>query len=214
MGLQLRLHELFAQDETNTGWTEWGSDDMYLGGVALELRGPDKKPTVHKMPFFKIGTFDDNDRETFDPPRTFDNYGFGPNVFPKDVAVTFILAEKDEGNTMNKVLDELHERIEDEAAQIKADQADDGKGEGEGGNGGIPWGAVVAAVTKAIDAVYDKWKGDEVFEPQQLEFSMESEDHRWNGNPTSPVETIDFRGHGGHYTLKYDLNMNFTASGT
>jgi len=48
MGLQLRLRELYAQDETDTAGTEWGSDDMYLAGVALELRGPQQKPIVHR----------------------------------------------------------------------------------------------------------------------------------------------------------------------
>ena len=57
MGLQLRLSELYAQNETNTAGTEWGSDDMYLAGVALELRGPQLKPIVHKIqPFKRVRT--------------------------------------------------------------------------------------------------------------------------------------------------------------
>ena len=95
MGLQLRLLELHAQDETNTAGTEFGSDDMYLGAVTLELRGPQLKPVVHRIQPFRVGTFDDGDRKKYNSPRLFDNYGFGPGVFPKNISVTFVLAEVD-----------------------------------------------------------------------------------------------------------------------
>jgi hypothetical protein len=123
MGLQLRLRELYAQDETNTGGTEWGSDDMYLAGVALELRGPQLKPIVHKVQPFKVGEFDDGTRKRYDPPRLFDNYGFGPGVFPKRIAMAFLLAEVDSGDDLQGAFEDLAGRMEKYEQTLKADIA-------------------------------------------------------------------------------------------
>jgi hypothetical protein len=127
MGLQLRLRELYAQDETDTAGTEWGSDDMYLAGVALELRGPQQKPIVHRIQPFKVGEFDDGTRKRYDPPRLFDNYGFGPGVFPKKISMTFLLAEVDSGNDLQGAFEDLAGQTDKKAQSIKAD-IDNGQG--------------------------------------------------------------------------------------
>jgi hypothetical protein len=213
MGLQLRLRELHAQDETNTGWTEWGSDDMYLGAVALELRGPQQKPTVHRIVPFKVGVFDDGDRKRYQPPRLFDNYGFGPNVFPKNIAVTFVLAEVDEGDTLNGFFAELHEQMEEQEQKIKADIAAGGAPTSEGEESSF-WAEALETAVKIGNFVYEQWKGDEIFEPQVVTFSLDSDAHRWDGSRTSPPQEVRFRGHGGTYVLTYDLHVHFNEHGT
>lgn len=214
MGLQLRLHEVFAKDETNTLGTEFGSDDIHFGGVSLELRGPEAKPTVHRLPLFRVGTFDDGDRVTFDKPKVIDNYGFGPNVFPKKIAVMLMLAETDKSNDFEKAIDKVHQETEARAEQIlKADNTVlDPEGEFQGD--GIDWEKWVKHLWEFSKFVFDNWKGDEIFDPHSFEFTVLNEQHRWNGSETSPVQEAHFKGHGGHYILKYDLNMNFLPSGT
>jgi hypothetical protein len=213
MGLQLRLRELHARDETNTAGTEWGSDDMFVGAVALELRGPQQKPIVHRIAPFKVGEFDDGDRRRYTPPRLFDNYGFGPNVFPKNIAVTFVLAEVDEGDTLNSFFETLYEEMEEQEQKIKGDIAAGG-GPTSAASTSSFWAAAAEAAVKIANAAYEKWKGDEIFEPQVVRFSLDSDDHRWNGRTTSPPQEVLFRGHGGTYVLTYDLHMHFTRNGT
>ncbi|MDN5854151.1 MAG: hypothetical protein L0K86_15140 [Actinomycetia bacterium] len=213
MGMQLRLRELYARDETNTGWTEWGSDDMYVGAVAMELRGPEQKPIVHRISPFRVGTFDDGDRTTYNPPRLFDNYGFGPNVFPKNIAVTFVLAEVDEGGTLNGFFDDLYNQMEQQEQKMKADIAA-GRGPTNKQEEESFWAEVLKVSIEIGNALYERWKGDEIFDPKVVSFSLDSDAHRWNGSKTSPIEEVAFRGHKGTYVLRYDLHMHFNQFGT
>ena len=206
MGLQLRLRELYAQDETNTAGTEWGSDDMYLAGVALELRGPQLKPIVHKIQPFKVGEFDDGTRKRYDPPRLFDNYGFGPGVFPKLITMTFLLAEVDSGGDLRSAFEDLAGRMEKHAQNLKADIAD-GQGPATKEEKDDSWETALKVAIAVGTYVYNRWKGDEIFEPKIEQISLDSEADRWDGQDTSPVREVKFQGHEGTYILKYDLHM-------
>src|SRR6266566_8723654 len=206
MGLQLRLRELYAQDETNTAGTEWGSDDMYLAGVALELRGPQLKPIVHRIQPFKVGEFDDGTRKRYDPPLLFDNYGFGPGVFPKRIAMAFLLAEVDSGDDVQGAFEDLAGRMEKYAQTIKADIAA-GQGPAIKEEKDDFWGGALNVAIEVITFVYDRWKGDEIFEPKIEQITLDSEADRWDGQDTSPVREVKFQGHGGTYILNYDLHM-------
>jgi hypothetical protein len=71
MGLQLRIRELLAIDETGGFFAEFASDDMYLSAVAVERRGT-AKHTVQLLPFKalgEIGEFDDGDSKIYTPPK-------------------------------------------------------------------------------------------------------------------------------------------------
>lgn len=207
MGLQLRIRELFAKDETNTFGTEFGSDDMYLGAVALEQRGT-AKHTVQVLPFKalgKIGEFDDGDRKVYTPPRMLFNFGFGKAVFPKDLAITFVLVEKDGGKSMKPFLSDIHQAVKAKADQFLLA----GKQDNANGGGDIDWEKVMDTVKKTVKFIHHKWEPDEIFAPQIATFSINSATHRWNGKSTSPEKKIDFKGHGGHYILKYDWHLHF-----
>lgn len=207
MGLQLRIRELFALDETNTAGTEFGSDDMYLGAVALERRGT-AKHTVQLLPFKtlgEIGEFDDGDRKRYNPPKMLFNFGFGKAVFPKDIVVIFVLVEKDSGKTMGPFLDEVHQTVKTKADQLLAAAKQDDPT----GAGGMDWVLIAKAVWEAAQFVYREWSPDEIFEPQRVTLSIQSESHRWNGKATSPELTLNFKDHGGHYVLKHDWHLHF-----
>jgi len=206
MGLQLRIRELFAKDETNTLGTEFGSDDMYLGAVALEQRGT-AKHTVQLLPFKtlgEIGEFNDGDRKTYTPPKMLFNFGFGKTVFPKNIAITYILVEKDSGKTMKPFLNDIHQAVKTKADQLLLAGKQD-----EAGGEDIDWVEVAKTVKKVVEKVYDKWAPDEIFTPQVVSFSINAASHRWNGKPTSPENQINFKAHGGHYILKYDWHLHF-----
>jgi len=207
MGLQLRIRELFALDETNTAGTEFGSDDMYLGAVALERRGT-AKHTVQLLPFKtlgEIGEFDDGDRKQYNPPRMLFNFGFGKTVFPKDIVVIFVLVEKDSGKTMGPFLNEVHQAVKTTADQLLAAAKQDDASAA----GGMDWVLIAKAVWEAAQFVYREWSPDEIFEPQRAVLSIHSESHRWNGKATSPELALGFKDHGGHYVLKYDWHLHF-----
>src|SRR6266568_4971284 len=136
MGLQLRLRELYAQDETNTAGTEWGSDDMYLAGVALELRGPQLKPIVHRIQPFQ-------------------------------------LAEFDSGDDLQGAFEDLAGRMEKYAQTIKADIAA-GQGPAIKEEKDDFWGGALNVAIEVITFVYDRWKGDEIFEPKIEQITLDS----------------------------------------
>lgn len=211
MGLQLRIRELYALDETNTFGSEFGSDDMYLGAVALERRGT-AKHTVQLLPFKtlgEIGEFDDGDRKTYTPPKPLFNFGFGQQVFPKDIAITYVLVEKDGGETMEPFLNELHQAVKTRADKLLSDGKQDALG-ALGVGSAIPWEVVWKAVMRAAKYIYREWKSDEIFPPQVATISIASATHKWNGKPTSPELQVNFQAHGGHYVLKYDWHLHFS----
>lgn len=202
MGFKLRLREVYAKDETNTLGTEWGSDEIYVGGAGLELRGT-ANPVVHKIEPFKVGSFDDGDRKTYSPPRELADFGLGDTVFPKGIMITLFLAEHDGGDDIKNLYKKLCEEVEKLSQQLKTDMASDAEPESEIEQK-MNWVRYTEKAWKAANFVYNQWKGDEIFPPQQVNAVIESEQHRWNGERVSREEILTYQGHGGHYILKYD----------
>lgn len=206
MGYKLRLRELYAKDETNTAGTEWGSDDMYVGGAGIELRGPSLKPTVHKINPFKVGSFDDGDRKKYQPARELADFGLGSGVFPKHITFTLFIAERDRGADLNKFYEDLCKEMDNKAASIKADIASGAMPAGEQDKKNY-WIEAAKVIVDFSIQVYKTWKGDEMFVPQVVNIIIPNESFRWNGSDTSREEVLDFKGHGGHYILKYDWSL-------
>ncbi|MGP6173235.1 hypothetical protein [Corynebacterium sp. A21] len=202
MGFKLRLREVYAVDETNTMGTEWGSDEIYVGGAGLELRG-NVDPWVHKIKPFKVASFEDRGRKTYSPPRELADFGLGSSVFPKGIVIVLFLAEHDGGDDIKKAYRELCEEYEGLAKDLKADMAaDDGPASEMEQKMKL-----IRYAKKAWDTanfVYNQWKGDEMFKPEEMTTTIESEEYRWNGKKVSPEKELHYKGHGGHYILRYD----------
>ena len=62
--LHLNVSRVKAADETGSGITEWGSDDIYLAAVTMDGRG-----VVNIVDEIRIGEFDDGDVKNFYRPR-------------------------------------------------------------------------------------------------------------------------------------------------
>jgi len=102
--LEFRLLRVKCQDET--GGTNFGSDDIAVGGVAVNPDG-----STAKIGEFKIGEFDKGESKPVDRRLALFDLRNGGG-FPKAFAVTLVLAEKDHGG-LTKLLDRLPKQISD-----------------------------------------------------------------------------------------------------
>jgi hypothetical protein len=141
-------------DETNTLGTEWGSDDITLGGIAVDDSG---KTT--KFGPIKIGEFDDGTRIDF--PNTPLCEFRVTTPFPRAVSVTFLLTEVDLGD-LDEGLQTLLVKVGAYAAKEIAAYLGSLVGS-PGGPVGIVVGVAVAyAIGKLVEYIKDLWE-NEVF---------------------------------------------------
>ena len=201
--VELRLHRVRCADETN-GWfgSEAGSDEISLGGSEVDESGD-----TYKIKPFKVASFDDGDVKTYAPPRRFCFFNLGEGTkFPKSYFVTFVLAEVDMGG-LPEFIDKLYNWVKEKV--ITALTA--ALGAAIGASGG-PVGAIIGAIVGwAVGKVYEIFKAiwqDEVFPPKTVRLDVPSATHRFPGGAIDSTEqTVEFKGHGGTYELRYDWRL-------
>lgn len=187
---RLVIEKVYCVDETGGNWfAERGKDDIYLGGVSLSLNG------VEKIPYYKVGQFNDGDNRTYEPAREFASFDQGGNS-----AVVMVLVEKDAGKQMQSVLDDLVKENELARTQsIRQFQNEPGFDwdDLEGGDlSSQIWSALmkeaIALTKKALIKWYKKSLRDEVFQPKTIFYSN-----------SSGRQKMYFTGYKGTYVVYY-----------
>lgn len=198
--LELRITAIRCVDETNP--EAMGADEIALGGTSIDENGNTKKIDV-----MDFGDFaNDGVLKEFNPPRRFTTFDLteGTN-FPKTYFVTMVLAELDNGGFPSF----LHEMTALIKTWVKS------KVEEAGGSiGGVSGAAISAVIGAAVSAILESviqwlisiWE-DDLFLPITVSATIQGFGHRWNGKTDSPNFLVWWKGHGGHYRLRYDWRM-------
>jgi hypothetical protein len=206
--VQFRVRELHCVDETNPEF--WGSDEIAIGGVAINRDG-----TTTKVAAKTYNNFDDGNSEWFNPFWKFGVFtrpppvsgGWGYETFAALVA----LAEKD-GSGFGAFLDELWDKVKEEVlALITAAVA--GASFPFVGPYSVIVGIVAAwAVSEAVNWILG-WFQDDIFPLQKATMTVPKSGiilwgpgttHEGTSVVSVPEHPLDFYGAGGHYQVKYD----------
>lgn len=200
--LGLWITQIKCVDETNPEWP--GDDEIALAGVEVDEDGDTKKIGEK---FIGSGFRDGTTRSYANWRYTWFSLGEG-KYWPKRYSVTFILAEKDHGG-LQSFLDKIWQQVRD---QVKAAIAKAVGGVASAYLGPVIGNAIGQAVAWVVD-VFVGWIislfGDDIFPLRTVSVTTPSAAARWYypngtwGNPSSPVRTVNFYGHGGHYQLRY-----------
>lgn len=202
--LELRIHNVKCIDETGGNRvTEWGSDDIYLGGTAVLMKGP--IPTVVKIPYFKVGQFDDGDRKTYSPPKPFTEFSLrNSGSFPRNYAVSLVLVEKDSGDQMNEFLNDLAEKQQEAIIKTYRKAAASGQEPETEEFWDMVWKEAKDIAKEMLMEWWRSVRKDDIFEPGDASIKVTSVNQTWNGKPNSPVSKLTYKGHNAHYEIAYD----------
>lgn len=209
-GLAFRLHEVKCLDETDP--ERGGKDEISLGGTTLDDKG-----NVAEIKEFSVGKYNDNDVNTFDPPKTLATFAL-KEEFPKTLSVFLALAEKDLGGFAD-FLEKLFEAIQAEvtviltALGIAAGAIIGGAiGSTVGTAIGGPIGSIIGLASGLIlGALITFVAGvlkDDVFEPQVATVTLPDGSATFSGSLTSPVLSLVYADFGGKYRVKYSWEIS------
>jgi len=203
--LELRLHKLVCVDETNAPGPihmEPGSDEMALSGITVDASG-----RTGKIPEFRVGAFDDNEKKVFSPPRRLATFDLpAAKGFPETFAATLVLAEKDHGG-LSKLVDGLEGRVKGEIKERLGTLVGAAVGS-VGGPAGMAIGAIAGTAVDEAFGKLAKLVGDDVFPPRTAEVTLQSPEHRFKGGALdSPEFLLEYKAHGGTYRLVCDWRL-------
>jgi hypothetical protein len=206
--LLFKVHRVKCVDETNPEWP--GSDEIAMGGVALD----DKKVESIINEIFVGGNFDDGDVKNYNPAKVLKSFSLSSGgTFPKSYAVFLTLAEKD-GGGFASFLNDLYKAIKDKLGAVFAaigGAIGTAVGAAIGGTVGGPLGILVgAAVGYILGALIDWLIGiiqDDMFAPQVAISEFGSVNATFNGSLQSPIQTLNYIGHGGYYQVRYSWEI-------
>ena len=187
--LRLNVSRVKAADETGSGITEWGSDDIYLAAVTMDGRG-----VVNIVDEIRIGEFDDGDAENFDPAKTLTSFRLNDGPYPQAYAALVVLAERDSGDQIPEFLAALAKDIEEYIPRPRRTTPF----EFLGLTGKELWDIG----EKIAKAAWEKYKGirkDDIFQPKTTYVDLTSDDHRWDGSRRSPQDKFRYAAHDGVY---------------
>lgn len=206
--LELYLKQVKCMDETNP--ERFGSDEIAMGAIFLDADGNESK----KNEFMVGRRFDDGDEKNYTPSTKLKSFNLSSSHYPQFYTSFFTLAEKDSGG-LSSFINDLYKSIKTYTTKIlttlgtTAGAFIGGKIGGTVGSAiagplgtaiGLIAGAILGAV---IAALVDAFK-DDIFEPQIATIGIPSSTSLFdNDSLTSPWQYLHFRGHGGHYRIKY-----------
>jgi hypothetical protein len=196
--VMLDLIRVVCIDETN-GFlgSEWGDDEIYLGGATIDEQGK----TGEFKPF-KVGDFSDNDRKDFDPPKRLYTWQVGGGgSYPKHYFASLFLFEKDEGD-LDATFEKLFRAFTDEVAAKIAALLGTAVGALFGGPLGAAAGALLGWLVgwlmgKLVNKLIAIWE-DDPFVPKQVEFIIPN----WTARLDEPSKVFHFTGPG-EYAVRY-----------
>lgn len=206
--LLFKVHSVKCVDETNPEWP--GSDEISMGGVALS----DTKQESIISEIFVGGGFDDGDVKNYNPPKVLKQFAFtSAGAFPKSYAVFLALAEKD-GGGFAKFIKELYDAVKDKLQAVftaVGGAIGTAVGAAIGGTVGGPIGILVGAAIGFILGALVEWivglVQDDMFAPQVAIAEFGSINATFNGSANSPIQTLNFIEHGGHYQVRYNWEI-------
>ena len=208
--VRLRLHKITCLDNTS----EIDKDEIAFGGVAVGPDGTLKKVNRQGIPVkFK----DPGDAYTFQPVYTLCEYSLthAPS-YPLGVLFELAVCEEDSGGFSN-FLQELWDAVKDHVEAILiAVGAAAGSAIGAAVGGsigtiagpigtviGLALGAIVGGVVSAIIKSFQ----DDIFTVKELSLALGTATATFDGTLTSPTESCDFIGYGGHYRAYYSWQL-------
>jgi len=206
--LRFNVHSVKCVDETNPEWP--GSDEIAMGGVALD----DVKKESIISEIFVGGDFDDGDVKSYSPAKTIKQFAFtSSGTFPKSFAVFLALSEKDGGGFASFIKD-LYDAIKDKLQVVftaVGGAIGTAVGAAIGGTVGGPIGIVVGAAVGFILGALVEWIvgliQDDTFAPQVAIAEFGSINATFNGSANSPIQTLNYIDHGGHYQVRYSWQI-------
>jgi hypothetical protein len=188
-----------CDDETNPEFA--GDDEIALGGLSVDETGETKQVGQ----FTVRNDFDDGEEKVYGPPKRFTFFNLQEGTtFPKDYAVTLVLAEKDMGGLHDFIV-KLWEKVKDKVLEYAAAALGAAVGTATFPGLGTIIGAVVGwALGKLIEWLIGLFS-DDIFAPATLTCKIHGLANRFAGNKTdSPEGLVTFSGYGGRYSLTYD----------
>lgn len=206
--LLFKVHRVKCVDETNPEWP--GSDEIAMGGVALD----DKKVESIINQIYVGGNFDDGDVKNYNPAKVLKTFALtSGGTFPKSYAVFLALAEKDGGGFAG-FLNDLYKAIKDKLGAVFAavgGAIGTAVGAAIGGTVGGPIGILVGALAGYILGALIEWLigiiQDDMFAPQVAISEFGSINATFNGSLQSPIQTLNYVGHGGYYQVRYSWEI-------
>ena len=180
-----------------------GKDKMVLTGVALPQRG-----AATRIPSIEVGKFDSGDAHPV--TGVFTRMPLTPGVASADYGVVFIIAETDFGGGLDTYANNLVKEINEErqkAAEAAAKKLPPNT---------VAINPVVVALVKAAavkigeEAIERARKNaeDDIFPDRIGSVKVVGPVPRLEGGKTSsPVQTVEFNGHGGRYIVTYSWRV-------
>ncbi|HEY0457705.1 MAG TPA: hypothetical protein VGC97_01060 [Pyrinomonadaceae bacterium] len=196
--LVFRIKRVECKEQTG----EWGEDEIFLGGTAIDERG-----NVQKINQFKVGDFEKGDVWNPSGPRPFASFelskrGIG---YPRTYSVVLVLVEEDAGNLtefLNRLANIVRDKLKEKLSSIPIEYL------------GLFLGTIVGEVMGwFVDNVFEYlsslW-GDEIFLPATNLIPLPSPDFRWDSGTKSRVSSLiawEFNGFDGQYWVDCDWEL-------
>lgn len=198
--LELRIRSVRCIDETDPEL--FSSDTILMGATTVDESGDTKK-----VPSFKVGSFDDGKRKTYNPPKQLTMFSvLEGTAWPKSYFVTVVIAEQDNGG-FPTFLQELYEGVKEEVIAGLA-AAIGGAIGASGGPIGFVIGTVLGWVVGELFNLFKSWWEDDEFPPVTLRCNHAGINARWAGGATtSPEGRAWWKAHGGYYEMFYDWRL-------
>lgn len=206
--LNLRIHSVKCVDETGGSFAEkFGDDEIYLGGFTIDA----KAKTTKLSPFCVNSGFDDGEIQKYNPPKVFASYQLDSNfTVPVKCYAGFLLIEKDSGG-MTSAVQKLYDKVTNEIKKKQTSLERGAVAAVATAVAAIPvsliWTAIKPTVYNYVVNTISGWFGDDIFPLQEASTTILSPNHTWNGQKTSPISVVEFRGHDGIYQLMYDWEL-------
>ena len=211
--LNLRIHEVKCVDETGGFFGEFLSDEIYLGGFAIN----NNNATQQINAFHVKSDFDDGETKKYDPPKVFASFPLDNNFSDvRQYAAGLVLVEKDQGNLTalltglyNKFKAAVAEKVASEKIRLQklAELRRSSSMVATSIIVGLVWPYIKSQVyTFVLDTVRG-WLADDVFPLQDVMISIHGSNHTWNGKKTSPLQMLEFSAHDGTYRVFYSWEI-------
>lgn len=205
MEVLLNLISMKCKDET-TG-TDWGSDEISLGGFAIDSQAQVTKIT----PFNVSSDFDTGEMVKFNPHKTFARFPLGTSIKkPVTFSAGFLLIERDNGG-MDKATQKIYEKVAAEVKKKKDELEHQVNAAIPVVIAGIPVGLIWSYVKPVVyDYLKNKilgWFGDDLFPLRDVSLTIPNENYSWHGKKTSPPITLLFQGNDGTYEMVYEWEI-------
>lgn len=189
--LRFKMDKVFCVDET--GWDSWGSDEIWMGGTAVDETGD-----VTKISSWEVSNdFDTGETKNYNPDKLIQNFNVteGGNNWPKHYFVHLVMAERDLGDFPDWI-SKLYEKVKGRLKEWLA---------GVGGSIGGWIGAAIGWIggwilDNAISWIKTLWE-DDLIAKCTYHLTHVGPGADFNGSPKSSVAAINYYGGSGKYRV-------------